>query len=112
MLRSMRVAGLALAVAMASSGVALAQGGYHHYDRDDYGYSRERARIARDVGYQDGSRVGREDFARRKPYNPYPRGKYAHEDHGYRREFGDRYAYMARYARAYQEAYERAFRRY
>jgi hypothetical protein len=111
MWRNLKTATLALALTMASAGVAVAQDG-RYYDRDDYSYGRERNRIARDVGYEDGTQVGREDFARRKPYNPYPRGRYAHEDHGYRREYGDRYAYMSQYARAYQEGYERACRRY
>jgi len=112
MWRSSRMAGMVLALAMASGGVALAQGGYQYYDRGDYGYSRENTRIARDFGYDDGSRVAREDFARRKPYDPYPRGKYAHADRGYRREFGDKYAYQDQYARGYQAGYRRAFGRY
>ena len=110
MLRNIRLAALAVAVVFGSSGAALAQG--WHYDRGDYDYGRGGFRIARDIGFQDGAQVAREDFARRKPYNPYPRGKYAHQDHGYRREYGDKYAYMSQYARAYQEGYARTFRRY
>ena len=99
MLRNVKMAALVLAVAIASSGVARAQDGRSYYDRDDSGYLRPRIRIAWDLGYQDGSRVARQDFTDRKPYDPYPRGKYSHEDHGYRGEYGDRYAYMNQYAR-------------
>jgi hypothetical protein len=70
MRRSSRLAGMVLALEMAGSGVALAQGGYQYYDRGDYSYSRENTRIAHDFGYDDGSRVAREDFVRRKPYDP------------------------------------------
>src|SRR5271169_5658781 len=102
MWRNMRTAALALAVTIASGGVALAQDGYHYYDRGDYGYNREARQVARDIGFDDGSRVAQQDFFQRKPYDPYPRGKYSHEDRGYRREFGDKYAYREQYARAYQ----------
>jgi hypothetical protein len=118
MLRNLKLAAVILAMTITTGGVALAQEGHRDYDhdRDDYGYNygygRDRGRIAWDTGYQDGARVAREDFAHRKPYDPYPRGKYAREDHGYRREYGDRYAYMNQYARAYQQGYARAFRRY
>ena len=43
-------------------------------------------RVARDFGYEDGSWVARRDIAEAKPYNPFPRGGFKHEDHGYRRE--------------------------
>jgi len=112
MLRNLKMAALVLAVTLASSGIALAQDGRSYYDRDDSGYGRPRIRIGWDVGYQDGSRVARQDFTHRKPYDPYPRGKYSHEDRGYRSEYGDRYAYMNQYARGYQQGYERIFGRY
>ena len=54
MLRNLKMAALVLAVAMASSGVALAQDGRSYYDRDDSGYGHPRIRIGWDVGYQDG----------------------------------------------------------
>jgi hypothetical protein len=109
MLRTLRAAALGLAITMASGGVALAQGGYGYADRGDYGWGRQSFRVARDIGYQDGARVGREDFFRRKPYDPYPRGKYSHADRGFRREYGDRYQYRDQYARAYQAGYRSSF---
>ena len=111
MLRNLKMAALVLAVAMAS-GVALAQEGRSYYDRDDSSYGYPRIRIAWDMGYQAGSRVARQDLTHRKPYDPYPRGKYSHEDHGYRGEYGDRDAYMNQYARGYQQSYVRSFGRY
>jgi len=83
--------------------------GYGYYDRDDYHYGVADLRLARDFGFQDGSWVARQDIAKGKPYQPYPRGKYAHADRGYRSEYGDKYAYRAQYTRAYHEAYEQAF---
>ena len=109
MLRKLRMAALALAVTMVSGGVALAQQGYGYADRGDYGWGQEGLHAARDLGYQDGARVARQDYFSRKPYDPYPRGKYANEDHGYRRQFGDRYAYRDQYARAYQAGYRSMF---
>jgi len=94
-----RVATLAIAATIALSGLATAQDyyrfydrdyGYRHYDRDDYGYNRTAFRVARDFGYEDGSWVARRDIAEAKPYNPFPRGGFKHEDHGYRREYGDK----------------------
>jgi hypothetical protein len=40
--------------------------------------------VAREIGYRDGLQVAREDNWHGKPYNPYPRGKYAWADRGYR----------------------------
>ena len=111
MLRKLRTAVLGLAVTLAGGGVALAQHGYGYYDRDDYGWSREGLHAARDIGYQDGARVGREDFFSRKPYDPRPRGRYARLDHGYRHEYVDRYGYREQYARAYEAGYRTMFGR-
>ena len=118
MLRSIKVAGLALAMTLASAGFAAAQDGYHYYDRDDhygynnrYGYNDSGLRIARSTGYDDGSRVAYSDLRHYKPFNPYPRGKYAHEDHGYHHEYGDKYAYRAEYDRGYRTGYAETFRR-
>jgi hypothetical protein len=115
------IATLVVAVTMAFSGLAVAQDGYRaydrddyghrFYDRDDYGYGREAFRVARDFGFEDGSWIARQDIAKAKPYNPDPRGGFRHEDHGYRREYGDKYAYREAYAHAYREGYARAFRR-
>ncbi|HUJ96115.1 MAG TPA: hypothetical protein VLW84_12665 [Terriglobales bacterium] len=112
--RTVKMAALALALAMilivGLRQSASAQDGYHYFDRVDY---RDGSlRVARDFGAEDGSLVARQDLAKGKPFQPYPRGKYAHEDRGYRNEFGDKYAYEEAYARAYQQAYEHTFRRY
>jgi hypothetical protein len=106
------MAALAVAVIAAASTLAVAQDGYRWNGRGDYAFDRARFDVARDFGYEDGSRVAHEDIAKAKPYDPYPRGKYAHEDRGYRREYGDKYAYEEAYAHAYQEGYQRAFRRW
>ena len=108
--RAVSLTALAIASIILLGSLAFAQEGYRDFDRDDYRYGS--FRIARDCGWEDGARVAREDLAKYKPYQPYPRGKYTHEDHGYRREYGDKYAYEQEYARAYQQAYERTFRRY
>ena len=110
--RTFRLAALAVAFIAAPSGMAAAQDGYHWDGRVDYGYDRASLAVARDFGYEDGSRVARQDLLKAKPYDPYPRGKYAQEDHGYRREYGDKYAYEEVYSRAYQQGYQRAFRRW
>jgi len=113
MLRELRTVALAVTMIVAGGGFAAAQDGYH-YDRGNYGYDDDRAslRAARDIGAADGALVARQDLAHGKPYNPYPRGKYAHRDHGYRHEYGDKYAYMESYANGYRNGYERTFQRY
>jgi hypothetical protein len=113
--KKLRMCALTFAMWVGASGLALAQDWRpNDYDHDDYRYDRDSdrgiIRAARDFGFNDGATVGREDRYKRKPLNPYPRGKYSHEDHGYRRDFGDKYAYEAAYARAYREGYEQAFR--
>jgi hypothetical protein len=75
------------------------RGGYE--DRGGYGDN-----IAYRFGYEDGSSVAREDVYKRKPYNPNPRGKYDDEDHGYRRENGNKNQYKADYANGYRTGYE------
>ena len=109
---TLRIAALAIAVVATTSALAVAQDGYRWDGRGDYAYDRTSFAVARDFGYQDGSRVAHEDLAKAKPYDPYPRGKYAHEDRGYRRQYGDKYAYEEVYSRAYQQGYQRAFRRW
>ena len=113
--RRTRMKALILAFAMGASALSFAQDWrYNDHDRDDYRYDRDYDRdgmhVARHFGFQDGASAGREDWYKRKPLNPYPRGKYAHEDRGYHREYGDKYRYHAEYARAYREGYERAYR--
>lgn len=107
----LKTAALVLAMTIALGGLALAQDG-RYYDRSADGYGHERVRVGWDMGYQDGSKVARQDFDHRKPYDPYPRGKYAREDRGYRSEYGDKYAYMNQYARGYQQGYQQVFHRY
>lgn len=118
-MRSIKGAVVALTILMAWGTTAIAQEGYRYYDRDDhYGYYNRGdydpagLRIARSTGYDDGSRVAYHDFTHYKPFDPYPRGKYAHEDHGYHREYGDKYAYRAEYERGYRAGYASTFRRY
>jgi hypothetical protein len=111
MKRTVRLAALSVAMIISASALASAQDGYRYYDRDDSRYEGS-FRVARDFGFEDGSRVAREDMYKAKPFNPNPRGKYTHEDHGYRREYGDKFSYEEAYARAYQQGYERVFRRY
>jgi hypothetical protein len=120
--KSTRMSAVVLALAIGTSPLAFAQDWrYNDHDRDGYRYDRDgdrydhdddrdRMRVARHFGFQDGISVGREDRYQRKPQNPYPRGKYAHEDRGYHHEYGDKYGYKAEYARAYREGYERAYR--
>lgn len=117
---------LVLALAVATSALAFAQDWrYNDHDRDsdrndqdydrdpgrhDRDYDRDLVHVARQFGFQDGASAGREDWYKRKPMNPYPRGKYAHEDRGYHHGYGDKQSYEAEYARAYREGYERAYR--
>jgi hypothetical protein len=110
---------LGLAVLVGSSFASAQDWRYDHddyrYDRGyGYGYDnfRNGLRIAHEIGYRDGLQVAREDNWHGKPYNPYPRGKYAWADRGYRREFGDRNAYRERYADGYRDGYVAAFRGY
>ncbi len=125
-LRRIRLTALSLAIVIGASGLALAQDWhyndhdrdddwrYNDHDRDDYRYDRDDDRrgidVARDIGFHDGTYMARQDMYRRKPENPYPRGKYEHADHGYRHEYGDKYSYETEYARAYRAGYERAYR--
>ncbi len=72
---------------------------------------REGYRAGFQAGYQDGSSVARQDVADGKPYNPNPRGRYDDEDHGYRREYGDKHTYQTQYANGYRAGYESTFGR-
>jgi hypothetical protein len=104
------LAALALAVVTGASGLAMAQDGRYndrddnrYYDRDDS--SRYGLKVARDVGFNDGAQVAREDNWNRKPFNPNPRGPYDNADHGYRSQFGDRHEYREAYSAAYRNGY-------
>lgn len=68
-------------------------------------------RVAHVNGFEDGSLVGRQDLFHGKAFQPFPRGKYAHEDRGYHREYGGKFAYEQEYANAYRAGYVRSFRR-
>lgn len=104
------LAALALAVVTGASGLASAQDG-RYYDRDDYRYYdrddsfRYGLKVARDVGFNDGAQVAREDMWRGKPFNPNPRGRYDDADHGYRSQFGDKHEYREAYSAAYRNGY-------
>jgi hypothetical protein len=111
MSRVIKLAGLALASAMACSCAVRAQSGYRYYGPDVPRYEDSALRIARNTGYDDGSRMAYSDLSHYKPFDPYPRGKYAHEDHGYHREYGDKYAYRTEYERGYRDGYAATFRR-
>ncbi|MGA2697150.1 MAG: hypothetical protein ABSE92_13895 [Terriglobales bacterium] len=75
------------------------------------GYRDPSVRVAHVIGFEDGSLVGRQDLFHGKAFQPFPRGKYAHEDRGYHREYGDKFAYEQEYANGYRAGYQRAFRR-
>ena len=113
------VLALVFAVLAGTVGYASAQEGRYD-DRDDYRYQRdydhdsyhrdfrEARQTAREIGYQDGMQVAREDSWRGKPFNPNPRG-HNHADRGYEREFGSLHEYREHYARAYYDGYSRAY---
>jgi len=104
------LAALALAMIIGASGLAAAQDG-RYYDRDDSrGYNRDDGfryglKVARDVGFNDGAQVAREDSWKAKPFNPNPRGPYDNADHGYRSQFGDKHEYREAYSAAYRDGY-------
>jgi hypothetical protein len=119
MKRKLRSALLAGAVLAGLVGYAAAQNPYYdhddyRYDHDGYGYDgfRRGMHVAREVGFEDGAQIAREDMWKGKPFNPRPRGRYDDADHGYRREFGSRHEYREHYAAAYREGYISAFRHY
>jgi len=113
-----RMAALGVAVVLGSAGFAAAQDWGH--ERDDYRYDRSYGynnfeggrRFAHQMGYQDGSQVAREDMWHRKPFNPYPRGRYRWADRGYRHGYGDRDEYRQWYADGYRDGYKAEFREY
>lgn len=104
------LAALALAVVTGASGLAMAQDG-RYYDRDDHRYYdrddsfRYGLKVARDVGFNDGAQVAREDLWKGKPFQPDPRGPYGNADHGYRGQFGDKREYREAYSAAYRNGY-------
>ena len=88
-------------------------------DRDDFrsfhhdnwrGNSGRSNNIAFENGRIDGSTQARSDLDHRKSFNPNPRGRYDDEDHGYRRELGDKNAYKADYTAGYRAGYQSVFR--
>lgn len=113
----MRLRNAALALAVLAGSVAVAAAQDYRYDRDGDRYERgyrgdfrEGMQAAREIGFQDGSQVAREDMWRGKPFNPNPRGRYDDADHGYRHEYGNRHEYREHYSEAYREGYQRTFR--
>jgi hypothetical protein len=81
-------------------------------DRGSHFFGRDYDSPAYRIGYEDGASVAREDIEKGKRFNPNPRGRYDDEDHGYRREYGDKHAYKARYADGYREGYQANYRGY
>lgn len=116
MTRTLKVAALAAAVMLTLSGGAVAQEGRWHSGPADWQYGdhgrRDRFQPGFDQGYRDGSRVANEDMEHRKPFDPYPRGKYSNMDRGYHRDYGNREAYRRDYAEGYRQGYRSAFRHY
>ena len=80
---------------------------YQRHDRDDF---RRGMQAARQYGYNDGVQAARGDNWAGKPFNPYPRGRYADADHGFRRDFGSLHEYREHYTEAYRNGYQNAFR--
>ena len=114
MKNKLAMAVLALAMVTGASGLATAQDG-RYYDRDNRYYDRDDSYrrgfdVARDLGFQDGAQVAREDMWGRKSFNPNPRGRYDHADRGYRREYGDKREYQEQYSAAYRNGYQSTFR--
>jgi hypothetical protein len=119
MRNTLTIAALSFAVFAGTVSLATAQDG--RYDRDDdYQYHRDDydrhdfrdgLQSARQIGYQDGMQVAREDSRRGKPYNPNPRG-HNRADRGYEREFGSLQEYREYYSRAYSEGYSRGYHGY
>jgi hypothetical protein len=66
---------------------------------------------ARDIGFEDGSRVARQDLGSGKPFDPYPRSGYANADHGYHSSYGSKAAYQGEYANGYRNGYQSVYRR-
>jgi hypothetical protein len=116
MKRRLRSALLAGAVLAGLIGYAAAQNPYYEHDGYGYGYGYDSFRrgmhVAREVGFEDGSQIAREDMWKGKPFNPRPRGRYDDADHGYRPEFGSIHEYREHYAEAYRQGYISTFRRY
>src|SRR5437879_3826213 len=106
MTRTIRMAGLAMAVTLLFSGLALAQ--RDHDNDDDGGYYN---RPDDNIGYQDGSTVARQDMESGKRFNPNPRGPYDDKDHGYQRVYGDKNAYKTQYTNGYRAGYQSNFNR-
>ena len=116
----LRATALGLAILTATALTAAAQDYdhddspyYQRHDRDDYRYNFQRGvQAARQYGYNDGVQAARSDNWAGKPFNPYPRGRFADADHGFRRYFGDLHEYREHYAEAYRQGYSDAFRGY
>ena len=94
--------------------------GDHDRDRDGRGDYREGQSWrgehvdyrgpAYDTGFQDGSRVARQDMMNGKPFNSYPRSGYAGADHGYHSNYGSKSAYQAEYSSGYRNGYQSVYR--
>jgi len=118
MVRNLKAVALAAVMALALSGGMMAQEGSGQWrggpPQGRYGYHgrHDRFQPGYDQGYRDGSVVAGQDLNHRKPYDPYPRGKYANMDRGYHRDLGDKEAYRQDYAAGYRSGYASIFHRY
>jgi hypothetical protein len=82
-----------------------------HYRGSGFYGSADSSRVAYDTGYQDGITMAGEDLYKNKPFNPSPRARFDHRDHGYYRGYGEKEAYKAEYTDGYRAGYQSAFER-
>ena len=81
------------------------------YPPAPYPEDRYVATTAYNFGREDGAETAREDIYHRKPYNPVPRDRYSHMDHGYQHQFGDKEFYRSKYDEGYRAGYDSVFNR-
>ncbi|HMG33308.1 MAG TPA: hypothetical protein VKM94_05165 [Blastocatellia bacterium] len=86
---------------------------YDRYRYDRYNFDQDDVqRIARNNGYRDGFRDGRQDRIWHREYNFEDNRSYRFAMSGYRWGFGDREFYRESYRDAYRHGYERGFRQF
>ena len=110
MARTTRMAALAMAVTLLSSGLALAQ---RDYDRDDDdGYSRGNGAQARQYGYQsgyrDGVRKGREEGRENDPFD-YRNPDWRQATRGYQSWMGPANWFRQGYQEGYRNGFESGY---
>lgn len=79
---------------------------HHDWDRDHRGQDGAGAQQAQRVGYEDGIQGGQHDRRANVAFSPTRGSNYAHADHGYQSNMGDK----GRYQQEYREAYQRGYR--